>query len=82
MRGVPRVYLNTPAGARACGIGNVGIEGQKPGVLADALLEKYRIFTVAIDTAPVKGVRVTPHLYTTTAELDALVKAIGELARA
>jgi len=24
---------------------------------------------------------VTPHLYTTTGELDALVKAIGELAR-
>jgi selenocysteine lyase/cysteine desulfurase len=31
---------------------------------------------------PVKGVRVTPHLYTTTADLDALVKAIGELAHA
>jgi selenocysteine lyase/cysteine desulfurase len=30
---------------------------------------------------PVKGTRVTPHLYTTTADLDALVKAIGELAR-
>jgi selenocysteine lyase/cysteine desulfurase len=37
---------------------------------------------VAIDTVPVKGVRVTPHLYTTTGELDALVKALGELARA
>ena len=82
MRDVPKVYLNTPPGARACGIANVGIEGRKPGVIADALLEKYRIFTVAIDTVPVKGVRVTPHLYTTTAELDALVKAIGDLARA
>ena len=37
---------------------------------------------MAIDTVPVKGVRVTPHLYTTTAELDAFVKAIGDLARA
>jgi selenocysteine lyase/cysteine desulfurase len=82
VRDVPKVYLNTPPGARACGIANVGIEGRKPGVIADALLEKYRIFTVAIDTVPVKGVRVTPHLYTTTAELDALVKAIGDLARA
>ena len=82
VRDVPKVYLNTPPGARACGIANVGITGQKPGAIADALLEKYRIYTVAIDTVPVKGVRVTPHLYTTTAELDALVKAIGELARA
>jgi selenocysteine lyase/cysteine desulfurase len=82
VRGIPRVYLNTPEGGRACAIANVGIEGVKPGVISEALLDKYRIYTVAIDTAPVKGVRVTPHLYTTTAELDALVTAIGELARA
>jgi selenocysteine lyase/cysteine desulfurase len=82
VRDVPKVYLNTPTGNRACGIANVGITGQRPGAIADALLEKYKIYTVAIDMVPVKGVRVTPHLYTTTAELDALVKAIGELARA
>jgi selenocysteine lyase/cysteine desulfurase len=82
VRDVPKVYLNTPTGNRACGIANVGITGQKPGAIADALLERFRIYTVAIDMAPVKGVRVTPHLYTTTAELDILVKAIGELARA
>jgi selenocysteine lyase/cysteine desulfurase len=82
VRGIPRVYLNTPEGDRACGIANVGIDGLRPGVISETLLDKYRIFTVAIDTVPVKGVRVTPHLYTTTAELDALVKAIGEMARA
>jgi selenocysteine lyase/cysteine desulfurase len=82
VRGIPKVYLNTPTGSRACGIANVGITGQRPGAIADALLEKYKIYTVAIDMVPVKGVRVTPHLYTTTAELDAFVKAIGELARA
>ena len=82
VRDLPKVYLNTPTGKRACGIANVGITGQKPGAIADALLDKYRIYTVAIDMVPVKGVRVTPHLYTTTAELDALVTAIGALARA
>jgi selenocysteine lyase/cysteine desulfurase len=45
------------------------------------LFDTYGIYTVAIDTAPVKGVRITPHLYTTPAELDALVKALGALAR-
>jgi selenocysteine lyase/cysteine desulfurase len=82
VRGVPKVYLNTPTGTRACGIANVGITGKTPGQLAAALFDTFKIYTVAIDTVPVKGVRVTPHLYTTTAELDALVKAIGELARA
>jgi selenocysteine lyase/cysteine desulfurase len=81
VRDVPGVYLNTPGGARACGIGNVGITGQAPAVLAEALFDRFGIYTVAIDTPAVKGVRVTPHLYTTTAELDALVHAIGELAR-
>jgi selenocysteine lyase/cysteine desulfurase len=82
VREVPKVYLNTPAGHRACGIANVGITGRTPGEVADALFDAFRIYTVAIDTAPVKGVRVTPHLYTTTAELDALVRAIRALARA
>jgi len=82
VRGLPKVYLNTPAGNRACGIANVGMTGSTPAQLADILFDRYRIYTVAIDTVPVKGVRVTPHLYTTTGELDALVKALGELARA
>jgi len=82
VRDMPGVYLNTPDGARACGIGNLGITGRPPAALADALFDRFGIYTVAIDTVPVKGVRVTPHLYTTTAELDALVRAIGELAHA
>jgi selenocysteine lyase/cysteine desulfurase len=81
VRGIPKVYLNTPTGTRACGIANVGITGMTPAALATALFDKFNIFTVAIDTVAVKGTRVTPHLYSTTAELDALVKALGELAR-
>ena len=81
VREIPSVYLNTPRGDRACAIGNVGITGKKPGDIAAALLGRYNVFTVAIDTVPVKGVRVTPHLYTTTGELDTFVAAIGELAK-
>ncbi|HEY3384786.1 MAG TPA: aminotransferase class V-fold PLP-dependent enzyme [Vicinamibacterales bacterium] len=81
VRGIPKVYLNTPTGNRACAIANVGITGMTPSQLADALFDRFKVYTVAIDTGPVKGARVTPHLYTTTADLDALVKAITELAR-
>jgi selenocysteine lyase/cysteine desulfurase len=81
VRGIPKVYLNTPAGMRACGIANVGITGMTPGALATALFDKYNIYTVAIDTVAVKGTRVTPHLYSTFADLDILVKALGELAK-
>jgi selenocysteine lyase/cysteine desulfurase len=80
VRDTSKVYLNTPAGDRACAIANVGVAGMTPKALADTLFDKYKVYTVAIDTKPVKGVRVTPHLYTTT-ELDVLVRALGEIAR-
>jgi selenocysteine lyase/cysteine desulfurase len=42
------------------------------------------VWTVAIDRAAagIHGVRVTPHVYTSTAELDTLARAIRELAAA
>jgi selenocysteine lyase/cysteine desulfurase len=81
VRNVPGLVVNTPAEPhRACAIANVGVERLSPAELAKTLLEKYRIFTVAIDYANVRGVRVTPHLFTTTADLDALVTALKALA--
>jgi selenocysteine lyase/cysteine desulfurase len=80
VRDVPKIYLNTPGGTRACGIANVGLTGLTPAALAGALFDRFRIYTVAIDTGPVKGTRVTPHLYTTAAELDRLVQALRTLA--
>ncbi len=80
VRPMSHVILNTPTDpARSCGIANVGIKGVKPGDLAKTLLDKYKIYTVAIDGAGVHGCRITPNLYTTTDELDALVKALGEI---
>jgi selenocysteine lyase/cysteine desulfurase len=83
VRGLPRIKLNTPTDPRrSCGIANVGITGVAPKDLATTLLEKYRIWTVAINTANVQGVRITPNLYTTTAELDTFVRALKEIAAA
>lgn len=80
VRNLPHIVLNTPADpARACGIANVGIKGMKPSHMADTLLKKYRIWTVAIDGAGVQGCRITPNVYTTTKELDVLVKALTEM---
>ena len=79
-RKIPRVIVNTPEDpARACGIANVGIEGMKPADLAKQLLGKYHIYTVAIDYANVQGCRIAPNIFTTTEELDMLVKALTAL---
>jgi selenocysteine lyase/cysteine desulfurase len=80
LRDQPGIIINTPVElSRHGGIGNVGVEGIAPGGLADALMNDYGIFTAAIDRPGVRGVRVTPNVYTTTAELDALVRAIKQL---
>jgi selenocysteine lyase/cysteine desulfurase len=82
VRDVPGIVLNTPAEpGRACAIANVGIEGVAPGELAQWLLRQHRIWTVAIDQLGVHGCRITPNIYTTTAELDVLVTALQERAR-
>ena len=80
-RGTPNLVFNTPSDpARTCAIANVGVKGMDPGVLAKTLLEKHRIWTVAINRPGVQGVRITPQLYTTTAELDTLVGALKAIA--
>jgi selenocysteine lyase/cysteine desulfurase len=80
--GLPNIIFNSPNQMnRICGIANVGIKGMKPSVMADRLLKEHKIYTVAIDSGNVKGCRITPNVYTSTAELDQLVKALKELSK-
>ena len=81
VKSLPNILLNTPTdAARSCGIANVGVKQMKPADLAKTLLEKYKVWTVAIDSANVQGCRITPNVYTTLAELDVFVKALKEVA--
>ncbi|MBX2914055.1 MAG: aminotransferase class V-fold PLP-dependent enzyme [Cyclobacteriaceae bacterium] len=80
VRNLAHINVNTPEDPkRHAGIGNVGVKGMKPQELADMLLKKYKIYTVAIDGAGVHGCRITPNLYTTTQELDTFVAALLDL---
>ncbi|CAN5455845.1 aminotransferase class V-fold PLP-dependent enzyme [soil metagenome] len=82
VRTLPNIRFNTPTDpARTCAIANVGVEGLAPAKLATILMDQYGIYTVAIDRGTVKGVRVTPQVYTSVAELDALVTALTAIAR-
>jgi selenocysteine lyase/cysteine desulfurase len=81
VRDLQGIVVNTPREShRACAIANVGVAKLKPAELAKILLEKYKIWTVAIDYANIHGCRITPNVFTTTTELDRLVKALKELA--
>lgn len=77
LRSQKGIIINTPeAQERSCGIANIGIEGIAPAALAEKLMKDHKIWTVAIDSAGVKGCRITPNVYTSTDELDQFIKAI------
>jgi selenocysteine lyase/cysteine desulfurase len=78
----PKVKLGTSMKAGlGCGIGLVSIEGKKPAELDNFLFEKYKIHTVGIEWENIKGVRITPNVYTTTRNLDVLVEGIEKFVK-
>lgn len=77
VKDVPGIkFYTAPDPKWSCAIGNFGFEGKKPVEIADQLFNKHKIHTVAIEWEKISGVRVTPNVYTTTEEMDKLVKAI------
>ena len=80
LRVFKNVIVNTPEdNHRSCGIGNVGLTNMSPSDMAKTLFKKYKIFTVAIDYANVKGCRISPNIFTTTKELDHFIGAVKEM---
>jgi selenocysteine lyase/cysteine desulfurase len=64
----------------ACGIATVEIEGIDPGALATWLFNTHHIIATPIVHPEFKGLRVTPSVYTTLAELDRFVAAMEHVA--
>jgi selenocysteine lyase/cysteine desulfurase len=82
VKGLPNVKLHTSFHQAWGGaIGLVSVEGRKPGELDAYLMNTYKIHTTSIDWENIKGVRVTPNVYTTTKNLDVLVQGIREFAK-
>ncbi|MBN3582061.1 aminotransferase class V-fold PLP-dependent enzyme [Algoriphagus aestuarii] len=80
VRDLPGVIVNTPRDPqRSCGIANVGLEAVEPIEMARILLEKYKIYTVGINGAGVRGCRISPNVYTSEKDMDQFVKAIKEM---
>jgi selenocysteine lyase/cysteine desulfurase len=74
---IPAMKLNTSLKPKfGCAIGNILVEGKTPAELEKFLFEKYKIHTVSIEWENIKGVRITPNVYTTTKNLDELVEGI------
>lgn len=79
-RELPRIEMMIPqAPERSCAIAAFRVDGMEAQQVVNYLFEEHRIFTVApfVDGGGV--VRVTPHLYNTTDDLDRLVAALAAL---
>jgi len=77
----PRISLGTPAGSNySCALAIVDLQGMEPIQLYHRLFKEYAIHTSPIVWENIKGVRITPHVYTLKKDLDRLATALLTMA--
>ena len=82
VKDIPNVKLHTSMKPGfGCAIGMVSIDGKKASELDNFLFSEYKIHVVGIDWENLHGVRITPNVYTTTKDLDLLIRGIGTFAK-
>lgn len=64
---------------RSCAILNINLKNLEPAALEAALLNNYGIHVSLVIWENMKGIRITPNIYTKIAELNTLCNAINEL---
>lgn len=65
----------------SCALTVFGFEGWKPQELDAFLYEKHKIHVVSIVHEKVNGVRITPNVYTSTKDLDILIKGLTNFSK-
>ncbi|AEW01196.1 aminotransferase V [Niastella koreensis] len=81
VKDIPNIVLNTsmkPGFGCAIGLVHYNVPDFRPGELEIHLWNKYRIHTTNVNQENLKGVRVTPNVYTTIKQLDVLVEGIND----
>ena len=68
--------LHSEDPAQSCGIGFLAFNGVDPGKIHDVLWSKYNIATARVAHPEYDGLRITPHIYTTTREIDVFAETV------
>ena len=77
-----RIKLHTSLmPGKGCAIATVQIEGIDTSDVSKHLWDKYKIFVVAIKHPEFEGCRITPHIYTTTEEIDRFSDAMEHIVK-
>lgn len=81
LAGVRNIRINTSLEAEhSCATIHVGIDGVDPQKLSRYLLDEHGIYVFALPDVPVKGVYVSPNVFTRLNELDLFVEAMSKVA--
>lgn len=64
----------------SCALGTFSIDGIEAADVSSKLFSQYQIHTVAVKWENLNAVRVTPHVYTTTKDLDRFIEAVLKIA--
>ncbi len=70
--------LHNPDPSMSCGIGMLGLKDADAHKLVAALQAKHAIYSVAVAHAEYTGIRITPSVYTTVAEVDTFAAAVEQ----
>ena len=82
LEAIKGVHILTPYDPQqSCGLANFNVEGVDPVKLGAHLWEKYRIICTPIVHDEFKGIRVTPNVYTTLADIDTFCEAVEKAVR-
>ena len=64
---------------QSCGLGLLSVEGKPAPQMAEQLWNNHRILTTPIVHADYQGLRITPNIYTTLAEIDIFCGAVEKI---
>lgn len=68
--------LHSPDPAQSCGIGFLAFNGVNAEKMAETLWSKYNIITVRVGHEEYDGLRITPHIYSTVADVDYFAESV------
>ena len=63
----------------SCGIATVTIDGIDDAKLSTHLFKKHRIITTGIGHKQIKGIRISPNVYSTIQEVDMFCEAVEDV---
>lgn len=77
----PRIKLHISLKPEySCALGTFSIDGMDINAISSKLMLEYQIHCTAIKWENVTAVRITPHVYTTTQDLDRFIEAVQKIA--